>query len=312
MIKLNSTIRQIIFIAAALCCLTPYVEPPIALLLGFLLSQTIDNPFIKYNQKIIKKLLPISVVGLGFGMNIHEALKAGKEGLLFTVASISLTLITGIILGRLFSVNKKSALLISSGTAICGGSAIAAVAPIIEADKNEMSVSLATIFILNSIALFVFPVIGHHFNLSQSQFGLWAAVAIHDTSSVVGAAHRYGDIALQIATTIKLERVLWLIPISLIISIAYKNKTTKIKIPWFILFFIGAMLINTFIPATQPVGNVLVMIAKKGLTLTLFLIGAGLTTASIKAVGARPMWLGIILWLLVSAISLVAIVVSVK
>ncbi|MEP6675966.1 MAG: putative sulfate exporter family transporter [Ferruginibacter sp.] len=307
MIKINNTVRKIIFITAALCCITPYVEAPLALLLGFILSQTIGHPFPEYNQRAIKKLLPLSVIGLGFGMNIHEALKAGKEGLVFTMTSIALTLITGIILGRLFSVNKKSALLISSGTAVCGGSAIAAVAPIIEADKNEMSVSLATIFILNSVALFVFPVIGHYFNLSQSQFGLWAAVAIHDTSSVVGAAHRYGDIALQVATTIKLERVLWLIPISLIISIVYKHKTTSVKIPWFILFFIAAMLVNTFIPELHTTGEILVAVAKKGLTLTLFLIGAGLTTESLKAVGVKPLLLGLILWILVSVISLAAI-----
>ena len=290
-----------------MCCLTPFVEAPLALLLGFILSQTIGHPFIYYNQSAIKKLLPLSVIGLGFGMNVYEAVKAGKEGLLFTIASIGLTLITGIVLGRLFSVNKKSALLIATGTAVCGGSAIAAISPIIGANKNEMSVSLATIFILNSVALFVFPVIGHHFNLSQAQFGLWAAVAIHDTSSVVGAAHRYGAAALQIATTIKLERVLWLIPLSLIISIAYKNSSTRIKIPWFILFFIAAMLVNTFVPALHSAGEVLVAIAKKGLTLTLFLIGAGLSAESLKAVGIKPLLVGVILWILVSVTTLLVI-----
>jgi uncharacterized integral membrane protein (TIGR00698 family) len=308
----RENISKIIFILCALACLTPFVSPPIALLLGFVFSQTVKNPFIKYNNKITKYLLQFSVVGLGFGMNLFEAAEAGKQGLVFTVSSILVTLALGLVLGKIFSVKRNTTVLISSGTAICGGSAIAAISPVIEAQEDEMSISLGTVFILNAIALFIFPAVGHYFNLSQNQFGLWAAVAIHDTSSVVGAAHKYGEEALQIATTVKMERALWIIPLSLILAVIFKKKTSKIKIPYFIFFFVVAMAINTFVPATQEISPYLVMIAKKGLTLTLFFIGAGLTRSALKNVGIKPLLLGAILWIFISVTSLWVIMQTVS
>ena len=227
------------------------------------------------------------------------------------MASISLTLIAGLIAGSLMHVNKKTSVLISSGTAICGGSAIAAVAPVIGAKENEISVSLATVFILNSVALILFPMIGTWLHLSQSQFGLWAAIAIHDTSSVVGAAHKFGAEALQIATTVKLERALWIIPVSFIMALAFKSSKNKVKIPWFILFFVIAMMANTFFPFLHSADQIIVILAKRGLTLTLFLIGAGLTREALKTVSFRPMLLGVFLWALISVSSLFVIVHSI-
>ncbi|MDQ3020797.1 MAG: putative sulfate exporter family transporter [Bacteroidota bacterium] len=305
----NERASKIIFIAGILFCLLPFVDPPIALLLGILLSQVNGLPFASYHAKLVKILLQISVVGLGFGMNLFEAAKAGKEGFLFTIATIALTFLVGIFLGRLFKIDKKIAYLISTGTAICGGSAIAAVSPVIGAKPEQISVSLGTVFILNSVALLIFPFIGHLFDLSQPQFGLWAAIAIHDTSSVVGAAAKYGTEALQIATTVKLERALWIIPLSLITAWAFRNKKSKINIPYFIFFFVGAMALNTFLPQFHT-GQIILLIARKGLTVTLFLIGSGLTAATLKAVGIKPLLLGIILWVLISVCSLLVILAS--
>jgi len=307
----RETFSKILFVVCALACLTPYVSAPMALLLGFIFSQAVKNPFIKYNNKITKYLLQFSVVGLGFGMNLFEAAEAGKQGLVLTVSSILVTLVLGIVLGKIFSVKRNITMLISSGTAICGGSAIAAVSPVIDAQEDEMSVSLGTIFILNAIALFIFPAVGHYFGLSQKQFGMWAAVAIHDTSSVVGAAHRYGEEALQIAATVKMERALWIIPLSLVLAVIFKKKASKIKIPYFILFFVVAMAINTFIPATHDISPYLVMIAKKGLTLTLFFIGAGLTRSALRNVGIKPFLLGMALWVFISVTSLLVIIQTV-
>lgn len=306
----NELISKIIFITCILFCLSPFIDPPLALLLGLLLSQINGHPFAKYNSKLIKILLQSSVVGLGFGMNLFEAAKAGKQGLLFTVSTIALTFLVGILLGKLFKIDRIISYLISTGTSICGGSAIAAVSPVIGAKPEQMSVSLGTVFILNSIALLIFPFIGHFFDLSQSQFGLWAAIAIHDTSSVVGAATKFGAEALQVATTVKLERALWIIPVSFITAIAFRNKSIKVNIPYFIFFFIAAMSVNTFLPQMHSAGQVILLIAKKGLTVTLFLIGSGLTRATLKAVGLKPLILGIILWALISVCSLLVIMTA--
>lgn len=308
----NTVLRKSLFIAAAVFTLTPFADPPLALLLGLILSQTIGHPYKSYNSKATKYLLQFSVVGLGFGMNVFEAAQAGKEGLLFTVASISLVLIVGILLGRMFRIDKKTSFLVSSGTAICGGSAIAAISPILKADENQISVSLGIIFILNSVALFIFPAIGHHFNMSQSQFGMWAAIAIHDTSSVVGAAQKYGLSALHIATTVKLERTLWIIPVGFLTAFAFNNRSSRVKIPYFILLFLVAMVIHTFIPQITSVTDWFVIIAKKGMTLTLFLIGAGLTREALKTVGWKPLLSGLILWILISVVSLSVILYAIK
>lgn len=296
-------LKKGIYIFGIILCLFPFITTPLALLTGFMLTLLIGNPFEKTAHKLTRILLQFSIIGLGFGMNLTDALETGKDGFLFTIGSITATLIIGILLGKYLRIPQKTGFLISAGTAICGGSAIAALTPIIKAKESEISVSLATIFILNSIALFLFPFLGHLFEMSQSQFGMWCAIAIHDTSSVVGAAQRYGDTALQIATTVKLQRALWIIPLSLLTSVLYKNKENSISIPYFIFLFVIAMLWNSYFPAFHDFNAIIVSIAKKGLVVTLFLIGAGLTRESLKKAGIRPLAQGIILWLFISVLS---------
>ncbi|MCC3157640.1 putative sulfate exporter family transporter [Hymenobacter sp. 15J16-1T3B] len=298
------TVQMLAFGLALLVCLTPWGSPPLALALGLALALTIGNPFPAQSKQYTSKLLQWSVVGLGFGMNAHAALRAGQEGLLFTVASIFGTLTLGYFVGRWLGIAPKTSHLIASGTAICGGSAIAAVGPVVKASDEEMSVALGTVFVLNAVALFLFPVIGEALSMTQNQFGLWAAIAIHDTSSVVGAASHYGDQALQVATTVKLARALWIIPVALGTAVLFRTPGAKVKLPYFILGFIGAMLLTTYVPALQPLGPWMVKLAKVGLTVTLFLIGAGLSTKVLKAVGPKPFMQGLLLWLTISAASL--------
>jgi uncharacterized integral membrane protein (TIGR00698 family) len=305
---LNETLQQIIFGILVLVCLSGFISPPIALLLGLVVANVSGNPFLHLNHRAINILLQVSVIGLGFGMNVNSALAAGKSGFFFTIASIFFTLLIGTLLGKYLKIEKKTSHLISCGTAICGGSAIAAIAPVIKSDEKQTSVALGVIFILNSIALFLFPAVGHWFNLSQQEFGLWCAIAIHDTSSVVGAANKYGPEALQIATTIKLARALWIIPVALITATLFKNKSSKIKIPYFIGFFILAMILNTYVPQTTIVFPYLVSLAKIGLTVTLFLIGAGLSQSVLKSVGLKPLIQGILLWVFIAVIALISIV----
>jgi uncharacterized integral membrane protein (TIGR00698 family) len=303
----NITTREIIFVIALIFCLTSLVSPPVALLIGFAIAQFIGHPFLHLNHKATSFLLKVSVVGLGFGMNVQSAAEAGKEGFLFTVASITGTLALGLLLGRFLKIEKKTSHLISCGTAICGGSAIAAISPLIKAEEKQMSVALGTVFILNSIALFLFPFIGHQLHLSQMQFGLWSAIAIHDTSSVVGAANKYGAEALQVATTVKLARALWIIPVALLTTVFFKSGKQKIKVPYFIGLFILAMILNTYLPAIHVVSNYVVGLAKTGLTVTLFLIGAGLSKSVLKAVGIKPLIQGIALWIVISVVALYAV-----
>jgi len=305
--KLPPVAQQVLFIVILALCLTPFITPPLALFLGLIVAQTIGHPFIHLNHKATQWLLKISVIGLGFGMNLHHAIQAGKEGFIFTLFSISLTLIGGLLLGRWLKVDLKTSFLISCGTAICGGSAIAAISPIIKSNEKQISVALGIIFILNSVALFIFPMIGHWFNMSQHQFGLWSAIAIHDTSSVVGASAKYGKEALQIATTVKLERALWIIPVSFISALVFKNKENAVKIPYFIFLFVLAMIFSTYLPSYQNIYASIVIGARSGLSLTLFLIGAGLNYATIKAVGRKPLIQGILLWLLISILALISI-----
>lgn len=285
----------------------PFMDPPLALLLGFIIAQSIDHPFEKWSHKATGWLLKSSIVLLGFGMNLHKAFEAGKTGFVFTIFSIGITLIAGWLLGKKLGVDTKTSFLISSGTAICGGSAIAAVSPIVQANEKQMSVSLGTVFILNSIALLLFPIIGHLLNMSEHQFGLWAAVAIHDTSSVVGAASKYGHEALQVATTVKLARALYIIPLSLLTAYFYKSGNSKISVPYFIGLFIITMIIGTYIPEYASTYSLLVFIAKKGLTITLFLIGSGLSINKLKSVGAKPLIQGVGLWIFISLLSLVSV-----
>lgn len=299
--------KQIIFIIIALFTLTQFSTPALSLFLGISTTFFIPKVFNNLN-KISKYLLQISVVGLGFGMNLNNAIRVSQDGFWLTFSFIFGTLILGLIFGKLFKINDKTATLITSGTAICGGSAIAAVSPVIDAENEDISVSMGIVFLLNSIALLIFPILGHYFGLNQNQFGLWAAIAIHDTSSVVGAAQSYGSEALQIATTIKLARALWIIPISIVFAVIYNKKRKLSAFPIFILFFIVAMAINTYFPILQPISSLLVSSAKSGLNLTLFLIGAGLSLDNIKKVGAKSILFGLLLWIIVLVISLVVVI----
>lgn len=293
-----------LFILLFALCLMPFISPAVALFLGLAFALTAGLPYPVFTKKTSKYLLQFSVVGLGFGMNLHESLQTGKDGMLFTVVSVAAVLVLGMFLGKRLLMDRKTAYLISAGTAICGGSAIAAVGPVVKADDNEMSMALGTVFILNAVALFIFPPIGHMLDMTQEQFGMWAAIAIHDTSSVVGAGAAYGEKALEIATMVKLTRALWIIPVTVVTMFLFKQKGAKITIPWFIFFFILAMVANTFLSIPEVVSSSLVWAAKKGLTVTLFLIGSGLSRKVIKQVGVRPMIQGVILWIFIGLISL--------
>jgi uncharacterized integral membrane protein (TIGR00698 family) len=301
------TPRQVVFGLLLFFCLTPWASPPVALALGLALAQTVGNPFAARTKAFTSKLLQFSVVGLGFGMNAHAAVQAGREGILFTVASIAGTLGLGFLVGQWLGLGRRVVHLISCGTAICGGSAIAAVGPVLGAKDAEMSVGLGTVFVLNALALFAFPPIGHVLHLSQHQFGLWCAIAIHDTSSVVGAAAAYGSQALEVATTVKLARALWIIPVAFGTALLFKQKGTKVPIPYFIFGFVLAMLFNTYVPAARVLGPLLVSLAKIGLTVTLFFIGTGLSSQVVRSVGFKPYALGLVLWVVISSASLYAI-----
>ena len=296
----------------ALRFLSAWVTPPVVLFIGLVFALLCGQAYPTFNKNISKKLLQYSVIGLGFGMNLQASLASGKEGMLFTIISVVGTLLIGMFIGcKVLKINRNTSYLISSGTAICGGSAIAAVGPIIKAKDTDMSMALATVFILNAIGLFLFPVLGHWLGLSQQDFGTWAAIAIHDTSSVVGAGAAYGEEALQVATTIKLTRALWIIPLALVTSVIFRSEGKKISIPWFILFFIVAMLINTYLLADFPqIGKFIAGIARKGLIITMFFIGASLSVDVVKSVGIRPLLQGILLWIIISAASLAYILLK--
>ncbi len=296
-------IRKLLFVLGLIIAASGFVSPPAALAIGLILGLLVSNPFGTASRTLSKYLLQASVVGLGFGMNLHQVVSAGRSGFAYTMLSISFAMLVGMALGVFLGMQKTSAFLISTGTAICGGSAIAAVGPICHATDEEMAVSLGTVFVLNSIALLIFPAIGAAFQLTQTQFGLWAALAIHDTSSVVGAAAKYGPLALAVGTTVKLARALWIIPLSLATAIAMRAKA-NIQWPWFIAFFCLAAMCNTYFPAGAPAYRVLAHAARIGLTVTLFLIGSGISIATLKQVGHRPLLQGVLLWLLVSIGSL--------
>lgn len=290
----------------------PQISAPIALLLGLVFAFIFTNPYPKFNKKTSKYLLQVSVVCLGFNMNLHESLRSGSEGMLFTVVSVIGVMVLGVMVGYWMHINRKTAYLISSGTAICGGSAIAAVGPVLKANENEMAVSLGVIFILNSIALFIFPPLGHLLDMSQEQFGTWAAIAIHDTSSVVGAGESYGESALQIATLIKLTRALWIIPLAIATMFIFRDKSSKISVPWFIFIFVLAMVVNTYVALPEAFVSVMVWIARRGMVLTLFLIGASLSLASIKSVGVKPLLQAVILWIVISVSSLAVVLKTIE
>ena len=294
---------RIVFLLCLLVSASGFVSPPVALAMGLVFGLAFPHPYDLEAKKFSRFLLQASVVGLGFGMDLHEVLKAGRSGFVYTMLGISFALLAGMGLGALLRVQRVPAFLISAGTAICGGSAIAAVGPITEASDQEMAVALGTVFVLNSVALLIFPAIGGALKLTQSQFGLWAALAIHDTSSVVGAAAKYGAEALAIATTVKLARALWIVPLSIGTAVV-RGVKAKIQWPWFIGLFCLAAVCNTYFPAGAHVYSIAVKVAKIGLTATLFLIGSGISAATIRQVGYRALLQGILLWLLVSVGSL--------
>ena len=297
--------RKLFFVGLILAA-SGLLSPPLALLGGLVYGLSLAHPFHIESKSLAKFLLQASVVGLGFGMNLHEVIQAGRSGFLYTAVSITGAMLLGLGLGCLIHVSKKASFLISAGTAICGGSAIAAVGPIAGANEEEMAVSLGAVFILTSVALFLFPIIGFALHMSQTQFGLWSALAIHDTSSVVGATARYGSAALAVGTTVKLARALWIVPLSLITAVILKSKS-RIPRPWFILFFCLAALLNTLFPTFRPVFGGLNHLGKIGLTVTLFLIGTGLNKQTLSRVGFRPLLQGLALWVVVGASTLALI-----
>jgi uncharacterized integral membrane protein (TIGR00698 family) len=292
-----------LFFAGLIISASGYVSPPIALTVGIIFGLSVTHPLPADSKDLSRFLLQASVVALGFGMNLHEVIKAGRSGFVYTALGISFALIVGLSLGKLLQVRGNASYLITTGTAICGGSAIAAIAPIIQADEQETAVSLATIFILNSVALIAFPLIGAAQHLSQTQFGLWAALAIHDTSSVVGASSKYGAQALIVGTTVKLARALWIVPLALGTA-AVKRSKSKVKLPWFILLFCLAAVINTYVAKASFFSTTFFTLGRYGLTATLFLIGSSISRASIKKVGWRPLAQGIALWIIVAVTSL--------
>lgn len=304
--KINrNQISIIVFIVCGVASL--FISPAAALLCGIISALTIGTPFKRQTSQASKYLLQAAVVGLGFGMNLQESLSTGLQGMSFTIISVVSVMIVGVLLGRLLGVNRKNAYLVASGTAICGGSAIAAVAPVIDADENDTSLALATVFILNAIALLIFPLIGHALDMSQTQFGTCAAIAIHDTSSVVGAGAAYGEQALQVATTVKLTRALWIIPLALISPLLFRTKGKRASMPWFILLFVGAMLANTCLSIPSVVSSAIVSVSKHALSLTLFLIGCGLSREAIRKVGVRQAVMGVLLWVFIASIALAAV-----
>jgi len=297
---------RVLFLLCALLCVTPLIGPPSALALGLIFGLTLGNPYRVETRKLSRVLLQASVVGLGFGMNLNQVVHAGRSGFVYTAVGIAFALALGMFLGYALRVERTAAFLIATGTAICGGSAIAAVAPIAGANDEEISVSLGTVFVLNSVALLTFPWIGAAVHLDQTQFGLWAALAIHDTSSVVGAAAKYGTLALAIATTVKLARALWIVPLALGTAVA-KGKRARIQWPWFIAFFLLAAVANSYLTIGAPIYPFLARGGRVGLTVTLFLIGSGISRATLKQVGVRPLLQGVLLWLAVAVASLWAI-----
>lgn len=299
----------------ALLCLTPWISSALALLLGVALAVSVGNPYAEKTRKLTHILLTWSVMGLGAGMNLEVVAKVGLQGLGYTVVGIFTTLTLGFLITKVLGVEREIGILVSVGTAICGGSAIAAIAPTIRAKPHAISLSLGTVFMLNALALIVFPPIGHWFELTQTQFGLWSALAIHDTSSVVGASLQYGSEALQIGTTVKLARALWIVPLTVASSFflapaVTEGPSSKPKRPWFILGFLAAAALVTWIPSLQPMGHAIEGLAKRTLVLTLFLIGANLTLTTLKSVGVRPFVLGVLLWVIVASVTLSAIVVG--
>ncbi|NTW83893.1 MAG: putative sulfate exporter family transporter [Chlorobiaceae bacterium] len=298
------TVREILFLLAFSAAFLPWFNPPLALLLGLGIGMFAGHPYKQHNHKLTSWLLQASVTGLGFGIDFTSAMNVSRDGFFLTSVSITATMLFGSFAGKLLGNDGKASILISSGTAICGGSAIAAIAPVIDATEDQASVALGTIFILNALALFIFPEIGQMFHMTQEQFGMWSAIAIHDTSSVVGAAGSFGSDALRIATTVKLARSLWIIPLAAFVAFGTRQNVRQVRIPWFIGLFVGAMLVHSFVPGAAPVSGMLSHAARTGLTVSLFLIGAGFSLEVLKNVGWRSLLQGILTWIAVALCTL--------
>ncbi|WP_029903539.1 YeiH family protein [Prevotella sp. 10(H)] len=286
-----------------ICCLFPFFSAPLALFCGILLAVFYKGEEVVKTGKLTKYLLQASIVCMGFSMSVHDVVQTGKSGFMITIVSVAVTMFCGIALGKILKVQKNTTTLISGGTAICGGSAIAAIAPVLDAKNNEISFSLAVIFVLNAVGLFIFPIFGHLLQMDQTHFGYWAAIAIHDTSSVVGACSAYGEEALQVGTTVKLTRTLWIIPLALLIALFNKNKTTKINIPWFIFLFVIAIIIGNYIPDMEETNKHLSWLGKKGMMISLFFIGASINIKEVRKTGINTFFLGIILWAIIAILS---------
>jgi uncharacterized integral membrane protein (TIGR00698 family) len=300
------TLQKGLFLLLAVSCALPFVSSGVALAAGILFSLLCGNPWPRQSSLWSKKLLQLSVAGLGFGLSLGEVWTVGKESLPLTLAGITLTLMLGKLLLKVFRAGANTGTLIAFGTAICGGSAIAAMAPIIKAKDDETAVALATVFVLNAVALLLFPPLGQIFDLSQQQFGQWAALAIHDTSSVVGATAAYGSEALAVGTVVKLTRALWIVPFALVFALLRKSQE-RAKIPPFIIAFVAAAFLHTLFPHLTTLWEALTGVARQALTLTLFLIGAGLSRPLLQRVGFAPLALGVSLWLVMGSLSLVAV-----
>ncbi|MEH0761351.1 putative sulfate exporter family transporter [Vibrio sp. 16] len=301
---MNNVTKQSAFWLSLAICLTPFITSPTALVIGFLLASLGLVP-VQFNlAKVTKKLLAYSIVGLGFGINFDQALAVTSDGIGLIISTIVGTLALGWAVSKWIGLNRKTGYLISAGTAICGGSAIAAVSPAIKADDEQIGLALATVFVLNSVALFVFPVIGHALNLDQHTFGTWAAIAIHDTSSVVGAASAYGEEALTTATTLKLARALWIIPVALFSAFLFRSDSKKITVPYFILFYCVAIAVSDLIPSFDWLFQGIFDVSKRALVVCLFLIGCGISVEKLKAAGPKPLMFGVSLWVIISTTSL--------
>jgi uncharacterized integral membrane protein (TIGR00698 family) len=316
-IKKNHFDSRTLFFLGLLLAASGIVSPPVALVGGVAFGFAVDHPYRSESSSLAKLLLQISVVALGFGMNLHQVMHAGRSGFLYTAISITAAMTLGMLLGRVFKVPGKASFLITAGTAICGGSAIAAISPIADASEEEISVSMGTVFLLNSAALLLFPAIGYALHLSQNQFGLWAALAIHDTSSVAGATAKYGNQALAVGTTVKLARALWIVPVSLLTAayVGRQSSSTRgarsakpgVKVPWFIFLFLLSTVVSTYLPRFASAYSALGHLGKAGLTATLFLIGTSLSKRTLQQVGVRPLLQGVILWVIVAGLSLAAV-----
>jgi uncharacterized integral membrane protein (TIGR00698 family) len=310
--KMNA---QTLFFLGLLLAGSGLVSPPVALVGGIAYGFTVEHPLRREASSLSRLLLQLSVILLGFGMNLHQVIHAGKSGFLYTAISIASAVALGLLLGKALKIRGKASFLITMGTAICGGSAIAALAPITDANEEEISISMGTVFLLNSIALLLFPAVGWWLHLSQNQFGLWAALAIHDTSSVVGAAAKYGNQALAVGTSVKLARALWIVPVSLLTAslmgrLSQANPAMhkpKVKVPWFIFLFILASVASTYLARFAPFYADMSHLGKLGLTATLFLIGTSLSRKTLQQVGFRPLLQGVLLWILVGCGSLASI-----